>query len=89
MKKESYRYQEEQFKHDLCESFNLSRKHALSTMKNEEHKQFSKMQIDDPWSASMAGVDKRLAEKEARQNAQIKVATARKTKKGHPAALNN
>lgn len=52
--KEVYRYQEEQFKHDLLELFELSWKDALSVMTNEEDKLFLQMQRDDPSSASMA-----------------------------------
>ena len=49
-------------------------------MSNDEDKQFLKMMVDDPSSASIAGIDKSLADKEARKNKRTAQATSRKEK---------
>ena len=49
-------------------------------MSNDEDKQFLQMMRDDPSSASMAGIDKSLADKEARKNKRIAQAKSRKEK---------
>ena len=59
------------FKSDLDDLFDISTKDALATKSNDEYKQFLQMMRDDPSSASMAGIDKSLADKEARKNKRI------------------
>lgn len=64
---ESYRMNEELFKSDLLDIFDIAAKNALEKMKNEEDKTFLIMQRQDTLSCSMAGVDKCLHEKETRK----------------------
>ena len=80
MQKESCRFKEEQFKTDLDELFDISRKDAISIMTNDEDKLFLQMQQEDPSSSSMAGVDKSLTKKEARKKTRSAEANARKQK---------
>ena len=49
-------------------------------MTNKEDKKFLQMQKDDPSSASMAGVDKYLADKQAHKGMRTMQAAARKEK---------
>lgn len=64
---ESCRMNEELFKSDLLEIFDIATSNALETMTNEEDKTFLIMQREDTLSCSMAGVDKVLDEKETRK----------------------
>ena len=73
--KAGYRVKEQMFKSDLDDLFDILTKDALATMSNDEGKQFLQMMRDDPSSASMAGIDKSLADKEARKNKRIARAT--------------
>ena len=54
-------------KSDLNELFDISRKDALSIMKNPEDKQFLKMQRQDPSSFSVSGIDQGLTDQENRK----------------------
>ena len=54
-------------KSDLNELFDISRKDALSIMKNPEDKQFLKMQRQDPSSFSVSGIDQCLTDQESRK----------------------
>lgn len=74
------RFNEEQFAGDLDELFDISRKDALGTMKNDEDKQFLLMQQEDPASCTMAGVDKNLSEREARTKVRHERVAAQKRK---------
>ncbi|KAG0727532.1 hypothetical protein GWK47_034489 [Chionoecetes opilio] len=58
--KDGCRVKEELFKADFEELFDISRKYALSIMKNKENQQFFHMQQQDPSSASMSGIDMAL-----------------------------
>ena len=76
--KECFRVKEQLFKSDLDELFDISTKDALATMSNEKDKLILLMMRDDPSSASMAGIDKSFADKEARRNRRIAQATSRR-----------
>ena len=75
---ESCRFKEQMFKDDLMELFDLATKNALDIMTNNEDRQFLTMQREDVTSSSMAGVDRNLAEREARKRARIEANENRK-----------
>lgn len=77
---ESCRIKEQMFKDYLMELFDLATKNALDIMTNNEDKQFLTMQREDVTSSSMAGVDRNLAEKEAKKRARIEANENRKLK---------
>ena len=65
---ESCKIKNQMFQDKLCELFDIATNDAMTTMTIDEDKQFLAMQRADVTSSSMGGIDRQLAEKEARKS---------------------
>jgi len=65
--RESDRMKEDVFKGDLEDLFDIASKEAMTEMRNEQDREFLRMQRQDVFSCSMTGVDLETAAKEARK----------------------
>lgn len=65
--RESDRVKEKMFLDDLQDLFDVATSDALQTMTNEEDKEFLKMQREDVFSCSIAGIDAKKSGVEARR----------------------
>lgn len=75
---ESCRLKEQSFKDELQKLFDIAPKDVMEIMSNVDDKQFLAMQRMDVTSCSMAGVDRKLLEKEARKRAREEASDRRK-----------
>ena len=70
-KRESDRMKEDMFRTDIQELFDIATKDAITEIKNEEDREFLRLQREDVFSSSMSGIDLKTAAKESRKRKRL------------------